>query len=187
MTGRDPLSVHRSLQLYLSVILAEPWDVQPVRKEPQTRPLAVVRPVGPAPSTGSAYVREYEQPYEIFVYPLGVEGNPWGSEVEARRVMDTILRAFDSGAGTGKNRGYALRVPLFDYSAIPDDGNVPLAQQPIDYLVLRSPTGEARPDPEADDLFVVMIDFRVNWRNDGDTRRFAGTILEEIPVQGGVP
>jgi hypothetical protein len=181
-SGRDPLSVHRSLQRYLSTILPPPWDVQPTRKERQQRPLAVVRPVGPAPATGSAYVREYEQPYEVFAYPIGVESQPWHGESEARWVLNTILRAFDAGHGTGRDRGYSLRVPLFDYSDVLISATIPVDRQPLDYLALRLPRGEVRQDPDADDLFTVNVDFRVNWRDDGDLRRYEGAVLEEVVI-----
>jgi hypothetical protein len=181
--GRDPTSVHRSIQRWLSTVLQAPWDVQPVRKEPQQRPLAVIRPVGPAPSTGTAYVREYDQPYEAFLYPPGVENDPLGSEREAREAMRLVLRAIDSGNGaSGRDRSYSLRIPLFDYADVGVDAALPADREPVDYLVIRAPTGVARPDPDADDLFTVVIDFRANWRDDGDTYRWSGQKLQDVSV-----
>jgi hypothetical protein len=188
--GRDFNSVHLSLLQYLSVILAPPWDVQPQRREPQTRPLAVCRPVGPSPSAGTAYLRDYTQAYEVLAYPpAAAEGDVRGSGLIAAATKGLLLRAFDTGAGTGRFRGYSMRVPLFDFTGVADDEDLPVDALPIDYLVLSNLDGEARQDPERDDLYTVLIDFRVSWRDDGDLRRFEGAVLEGVglrpaPVEG---
>lgn len=195
--GRDFVSVHRSLQRFLSTALADqvviepdpsdpgatvevahPWDVQPVRQEPQVRPLCVVQPLNAGPSRGSAYVREYVQPFEVAAYPLGVEGEPWPSQLIARSVLQALLRAIDSGNGaTGRDRSYSMRVPLFDYVAVPEGEAVPVDAVPVDFLVIQGLDGTVRQDPEQDDLYTVLIDFSVNWRDDGDVRRYDGAVL----------
>jgi hypothetical protein len=183
MQGRDALSVHRSMARAMSLILPSDYDVQPVRKEPQERPLCVVRPIGPGPSSGSAYVREIEQPFEILIYPEGVEANPIASEFEARAVMNAALRALDSGLPLpGRDKLYAQRVPLFDYSDLTVDDILPADRQPLDYLVLRLPSGQVLQDPEQDDLYTITIDLRVNWRDDGDLSRFEGTTITGVGV-----
>lgn len=181
-SGRDFLSVHRSLQRFLSTILAEPWDVQPTRREPQTRPLCVVRPLPTVGTRGTAYVREFTRPIEVMAYPLGVDGDPWAAELAAGAVFQTLIRAFDSGFGSGVTRGYAMRVPLFDYSGVAAGAAIPDDQAPLDYLVVQNLDGSVQQDPEQDDLFTILIDFQVNWRDDGDVSRFDGATLGYIPI-----
>ena len=178
MTGRDQYSALRSLRRYLGLLLPAPWDVQYIRREPQLRPLAVVRLVGPRVTTGSAYVRRFTQNVEVFAYPSGLESDVAASEVEAQQVADLILRAFDSGSVLAG--GYSMRVPFFDYSGIaPQDVLEPDAE-PFDYLVLSNLSGAVRQDPETDDLYTVMVDLQVGWSDDGDTRRFSGTPLSYV-------
>lgn len=199
MQGRDPVSVHRSMQRWLSTVLDAqpvpgvdedgdpivvdvPWDVQPVRKEPQTRPLAVVQPLNAAPSAGTAYVREYNQPYEVFAYPVGVAGDPWATQLVARDWLNRIVRAIDSGHGAGRDRGYSMRIPLYDYTGVPVDAAIPDDAVPIDYLVVRGLDGAARQDPEQDDLWNVVVDLTLNWRDDGDRSRYDGAVLESTTI-----
>jgi hypothetical protein len=189
--GRTFRDVHLSLLEYLAHLLPSSWDVQPVRREPQTRPLCVCQPVGAVPSSGTAYVREFVQAFEVLAYPPGVDGDVAAAAHLAMNTKQLLLRAFDSGAGTGRNRGYSMRVPLFDFAEVADDEELPPDQQPHDYLVVQALDGDARQDPEQDDLWTVMLDFRVNWRDDGDRSRFEGVTLESIglrqlpPTQGG--
>lgn len=180
MPGRDQYSALRSVRRYLGLVLPSPWDVQYVRHEPQLRPLAVVRLVGPRMTSGSAYVRRYTQNVEVFAYPAGVESDVATSEVEAQQVANLILRAFD--AGSVPAGGYSLRVPFFDYSAIAPGGVLPGGAKPFDYLVLSNLSGTVRQDPETDDLYTVMVDLRVGWSDDGDTRRFGGRPLTFVPA-----
>jgi hypothetical protein len=185
MQGRDALSVHRSMQRWLSLVLPADWDVQPTRKEPQFRPLAVVRPINATPSSGTAYVREYDQPYEIFLYPLPIEGEPWASEQIARSFMTAVLRALDSGYAPAASK--ALRIPLYDYTGVPADQALPVAAPILDYLVVRLPSAQVQQDTEQDDLYTVVMDLRVNWRDDGDTTRFVGTPLTTLPLGWRAP
>lgn len=181
--GHDFRSVHLSLLEYMAHVLPGEYDVQPVRREPQARPLCVCQPVGPRPSSGTAYLREYVQPFEVLIYPLGADGDPWAAQSQAMATRELVGRAFDSGAGAGRNRGYALRVPLFDFEGVADDEALPDDRLPVDYLVLQSLAVDARQDPEQDDLWTVMVDFRVNWRDDGDRSRFEGTTLDGIGLR----
>lgn len=188
MQGRDFLSAHRSLQRYVSTVLPEPWDVQPARKEPQTRPLAVVRPLGANPSTGTAYVREYSPPFEVLLYPpTAGEGEPWSNEQVAHLWFRKMFRAIEAGHGDGPDKGYSMRIPLYDYTGVPMDSGLPSDAIPIDYLCVQGLDGMVRQDPQQDDLYTVAIDFRLNWRDDGDLSRFDGATLQGIGLRGPNP
>lgn len=180
MADRTEISALRSMKRAIGRTLPAPWDVQLRRAEPNKRPLCVVRFLGPTTSTGSAYVREFEKLCEIFAYPEGVEGDATRSELEARRISDTLLRALDTGNANAGTK--ALRVPFFDYSAVADDAVLPDNAAPFDYLVLSQVTVEVRNDPDADDLFTVMLNMRINWRADGDVSRFDGQTWQDIQI-----
>lgn len=191
MPGRDPVSVLRSFKRFLSLVLPEDWDIQLVRREPQTRPLAVVRFIGPAPSVGTAYLRRYTQSVEVLLYPAGREADPVYGEVEARSAQHLVERAIDSGHAAAGS--FAMRVPLFDYTEVelapastdPQDialAELPIDAVPLDYLVVTDLTGQTLPDPEQDDMFTVTIDLRVMWSDDGDRSRFDGPTLEQVSV-----
>lgn len=184
MIGRDQYSAMRSLRRYIGLVLMDgqdpqnPWDVQFIRREPQQRPLAVVRLVGPRMSSGSAYVRDFEQQAEIFAYPAGLEGIPGTSEVEAQAVASRLLRALDTGWVSAG--GYALRVPFFDYTLVAADAVLDSDAEPFDFLVLSNVSAEVQQDPETDDLYTVLVDLRLKWSDDGDTRRFEGAPLMNV-------
>lgn len=186
MAGRDLVSAHRSILRYVSTVLPAPWDVQPMRREPQTRPLAVVQPLPSLQSGGTAYLRDYQIPFEVLAYPVGAEGDPWTAARLAQACLQTILRALDSGHGTGRDRGYSMRVPFYDYSDVAEGQDVPDDREPFDYLSLSALDGSARQDPDRDDLYTVLIDFRAAWSDDGDLSRYQGVTIEDIGLTGPV-
>lgn len=169
------------MRRFVGVVLPAPWDVQPARREPQIRPLAVVRPVGPRTSGGTAYVRHYVRQWEIFAYPPGNRDDPQLGYYEAERVMNDLVRALDSGHAAAGSK--ALRVPLYDFSGVTDTTFLLVGAQPIDYLVVSNVDADIQPDPEQDGLFTVMVDLRVNWSDDGDRSRYDGAILEDTGIQ----
>jgi hypothetical protein len=178
---RDELSALRSLKRFLAHVLPPPWDVQLVRREPQERPLAVVRFVGPTTTNGSAYVVDYSRQVEVFAYPIGVVGEPAASEFEARRVAQTLQKALRSGHAAAGSR--ALRVPFYDFSELEYDELLPVDAAPSDYLAIGGLTFDVRQDPEADDLYTVMLDFRAQWSADGDRSRFEGPTLTAVSLR----
>lgn len=180
--GRDNISVLRSMRLFFSKVLAAPWDVQMVRREPQVRPLLVLRWVGPRISGGSAYVRDYQRQMEVFAYPAPVvDGEAYRNQMEAERTLNMLMCAVDSGHAAASSK--ALRVPLYDYTNVSDIGFLPSGAAPLDYLVLSNLDGQVQQDPETDDLFSVLLDFRVNWSDDGDRSRYEGPPLISTGIQ----
>lgn len=178
---RTSVDAQRSLRRYIGEILPA-YDVQPVREEGQDRPLAVVRPIpGADVNSGSAYIHDITQRFQVFVYPQGTEGDPVAGTLEAEQVADLLRRAFLQGGFGG---GYAWRVPVFDYDGVPA---TPTAEQvptePYDFLLLGRPFHiEQRPDPDDDTLFTVTLDLRLSWSDVGDTRRFEGAKLHDLTV-----
>lgn len=182
----DPTSVDVlfSMQRWLGMLLPEPWDIQPTRTEGQRRPAGTVQPINVATETGSAYVRDTNQPYEIFLWPEGVENRPMESRMAAERLRDTLRTALGQGfVTTDGYRAYSLRVPWYDYEAIDTSTDYPPDAAPEGYLVLaRNYTVEARKDPEQDDLFTVIVSLTVETRMQGDTSRFQGKVLQDVRV-----
>lgn len=191
-SGRDLYSVHRSLLRYLSFILPAPWDVQPMRSEPQTRPLVVCQPLLAASvasqqrgggERGWAYLREYSVPFEVMAYPPGVDGGPVAAYAVANHTYEALMRAFDTGKGSPvgtKDQGYSMRVPFYDWTGIDFDHDLPDAAEPFTYVLISGLYGSVRQDPEQDDLYTVLLDLRAGWADDGDTSRFDGPTLGSI-------
>lgn len=195
-SGRDLYSAHRSLLRYLSFILPAPWDVQPTRAEPATRPMCVCQPLLAASvasqqrgsgERGWAYIRDYQVPFEIMAYPPGVDGEPVGAYRLATQAYEALMRAFDTGRGSPvgtKDQGYSMRVPMYDWTGLAFDQDQPPDAQPFTYLVIGGLYGSVRQDPEQDDLYTVLIDLRASWADDGDTSRFDGNALQQIQSMG---
>lgn len=173
----------RSLQLWLSHVLPVPWDLQIARSEVE-RPSGIIRQIGPEPSNGSAYVRDNQADYEVFLYPLGIEGEPVQSELEARRLVADLKKAMTQGVivTVPAYQSYCLRIPVFDYDDVPWNEDLPPAAASYDFFPVSNFTVEARVDPDDDTLFTVVMDLRMSWRTDGDISRTKGTILQDVRV-----
>lgn len=186
---RTSVDALRSVRRFFGQVFPEPWDIRYTRSEEMVRPSGTVAAIGPQPNTGSAYVRDVMRDFEIFLYPPGVEGDVSTSRIEAETVAATVERALTRGfvpAG-GEARSYSLRLPVFDYAAIPLTQGLPALAVPYDYLVLQNLTIQPRVDPDQDDLFTVVVDMRIHWRTDGDTRRFEGALLQSVPLGNPQP
>lgn len=190
MTETNSTIVLRSLQGWFGRLLPEPWDVQLQRTEAMQRPCMVVHPSTPEATRGSAFVRDTNRDYEFFVYPVGYVRNPARSRMEAENTARTIGRAFDRGLKiSGVYFSYAMRIPLFDYTAVAWDAPLPNGAVPFDYLALSNLTIDVRTDPDEDDLFTLIGSVRTRWMNHGDLRRYDGPLIQDVVVnhQGTLP
>jgi hypothetical protein len=180
MLQADSVDVLRSLSRWIGGILPATYDVQPVRVETAERPSAIVRAVAPMPTGGrSAYVREWQRDYEVFIYPPGVEGDAFASLIEAEQLATSLMQVIEYG-GAGS---YTMRLPTFNYSDIPlSEGQLPGAK-PFDHLPMSNVSVDVRVDPEDDTLYTLVLDLRVSWSRDGDTRRFG----RHVPPVPGAP
>lgn len=180
--------VLRSLRRWFGMMLPEPWDIQYQRDENMDRPCGVIVPATPSTSAGSAYVRDNQRDFDIFLYPLGFEGQPARSRLEAEDLADQVKRAWFRGLVTDDGRySYAFRLPVYDHAGVSFDEDVAPGAIPFDHLPVSNLDIEARIDPDDDSLFTVVIGLRVQWTEDGDTRRFEGPVLQEIWTQYRAP
>lgn len=165
------------------------WDIRYTRSEEMVRPSGTVATIGPQPNTGSAWVRDVTRDLEIFLYPLGVEGDVSASKLEAESVAAFVEAGLTRGfvPPAGEARSYSMRIPVFDYDAIPITQGVVALTAPYDYLVIQNVSVEPRVDPDQDDLFTVIVDLRAHWRTDGDTRRFEGADLLDVFIGDPTP
>lgn len=184
---RTPTDALRSIRRWVGVVLPEPWDIQYGRTEAMVRPCGVITEVGPTGNSGSAYVRDIDQAYSLFLYPLGFEGEPIRSKIEARKWAWEIERALAQGFKVGGvYYSRSMRIPVFDYDGLAWDAPLPVNTAPYDYLVIRRGFSvDPRPDPDQDDLYTIVIGLTADWRMDGDTSRFDGAILQDVDVRVG--
>lgn len=176
--------VLRSLRRWFGVLLPAPWDLQYQRDENMDRPCGVIVPAVPTSTAGSAYVRHNQRDFDIFLYPVGFEGDPSRSRWEAEQLADQVRQAWHRGLVVGGVRySYTLRLPVYNHTAVPYNADVPVAAVPFDHLPVSNFDVEPRIDPDDDTLFTVVVGLRVRWSEDGDTRRYDGSILREIWMQ----
>lgn len=175
------LNAHRSLRRWVGTLLPEPWDVQAERREGLGRPSAVIIPASPKANTGSAYVRDHGQDFDIFAYPPGVEGDSGASRREALELAELIDAAMTCGMKLtdGSYYSYSLRVPVFDYTGIEWEDSLPDGAVPYDFYPAINWTIEPRVDPDDDTLYTVMASVRLRWHTMGDQRRFDGATLQD--------
>lgn len=166
----------------MGTLMPEPWDVQPERKEGLGRPSVVVIPASPKANTGSAYVRDHGQDFDIFTYPVGVEGDPGLSRREAAELADFIDQAMTRGVKLedGTWYSYSMRIPVFDYTGIAWTDGLDALALPYDYYPAVNWTIESRVDPDDDTLYTVMGSVRLRWHTLGDVRRFDGAPLQDV-------
>lgn len=159
----------RSIKLWLSFVLDEEWDVQLRRDEGMDRPSAVIVPVGPVLSSGSAYVRDLQRDFQAYLWPKGKDGDPGYGSVEAESLATLLERALSQGGHGGAR---AMRIPVFDYDGVPWDQGLPDGAERYDFLLIEDVQIDARQDPDDDDLYTVTLKLRARWRADGDVTRF---------------
>lgn len=177
----DSVDALRSIQRFLSFVLAAPWDLAYTRTEQMARPCGTITPIGQERRTGSAYVRDVERDFEIFLYPPGTEGQPEPSRLEAERLATSLATALERGNPAAGSR--SMRIPLYDYAAIAWDEGQPNGATPYGFLVLkRNFTVEPRVDPDDSDLFTIVCILTATWRVDGDRSRFEGTTLADVTL-----
>lgn len=186
-----PEDVLRSLRRFFSEVLPTTWDLQYQRDELE-RPGGFVVPVTPVLSDGSAYVRDQQRDFDVFLYPLGFESLPAKSRVEAEQLAHTVERALSQGVAAGvvtpTYKSRSLRLPVFDYTGVPWDHGVSATPpapvnppaSPFDYLPVSNLSVDPRPDPEDDTLFTVVVGLRLSWAADGDTSRYQGKLLTNV-------
>lgn len=188
---RTPEDTLRSLRRFVGKVLGPDYDVQFARTEELERPGAVVRRIGRVLNTGSAYVRDVQGDYQVFIYPPGVEGDASASLIESERVISLMDKAVTAGS-VGPPRSYSLRIPVFDYDGVPLGSSLethgaarvpPVAPVPYDYLVASNWSVDGMVDPDDDTLFTVTAYIRLAWRQDGDIERTQGPALKEIRVR----
>lgn len=170
----------RSIKRWVAQVLPEQWDVQLRREESMQRPSAVLVPVGPVFTEGSAYVRDMQREFQIYLWPEGKADDPNFGRQEAEELADTLLVALQQGAAGGRS----MRLPVYDYSGVPWDQALPSGALPYDFLLVSDVQADARQDPQDDDLFTVTFKLRVRWHDDGDRSRYQkadGTLAH--PVQ----
>jgi hypothetical protein len=147
------------------------------------RPSAVVVQAIPQNNTGSAYVRDVSQDYDAFLYPVGTEGQPVASRIEAERLKHQVDMAMTQGLKVGDvYYSRTMRLPAFDYDGVPWNEGLPPGAEPYDYYPVSNWSVEVRPDPDDDTLYTVLVNLRLQWRVDGDTSRFAGATLQRVSV-----
>lgn len=182
---RTPEDALRSLRRWLGIVLPEPWDVRYQKTEDMGRPSAVVLPAIPQSNTGSAYIRDVNQSYDLFVYPDGIEGDPAQSRQQAERVKSDLDLAMTRGVKVADAYySYSMRIPIFDYDGIAWNQPQPDGAEPFDYYPVQQWSVETRPDPDDDTLFTVLCSLRLVWRAMGDVRRFDGATLQDVQLTG---
>ncbi len=180
--------VLRSLRKWFAALLPAPWDLQYQRDENMDRPCGLIVPAAPASSSGSAFLRDNQRDFDVFLYPLGFEGEPARSRHEAELLADSVKQAWHRGIKVGAVRySYAFRMPVFNHTGIAFNVDVAPGAVPFDHLPVSSLNVEPRIDPDDDTLFTVVIGLRIRWTEDGDTRRHDGLLLDEIWTQYRAP
>ncbi len=176
--------VLRSVRRFFGMLLPEPWDIQYQRDENMDRPCGVIVPAAPTASTGSAYIRDSQRDFDVFLYPTGFEGQPARSRLEAEALADSVKQAIQRGLVTDDGRySYSYRLPVFDHTDVDFDEDVLPDAVPFDHLPVSNVDIEPRIDPDDDTLFTVVVGLRVQWSEDGDTSRHDGIPLQEIWTQ----
>ena len=176
----------RSIKRWLGVLLPEEWDVQLRRDEAMTRPSAVVVPVGPMLVAGSAFVRDLQRDFQVYLWPEGKRDDPGFGRQEAELLAGLLERAIGQGLAGARS----MRIPVYDYSATPWDQALPDGAVPYDFLVISDVQIDARQDPDDDDLFTVLFQLRARWRAVGDLSRFQkadgspGNLIQDVLVEG---
>lgn len=182
---QTPEDALRSLRRWLGIVLPAPWDVRYQKTEEMGRPAAVVLPAIPQANTGSAYIRDVNQSYDLFVYPEGVEGDPAQSRQEAEQVKQTLDLAMTRGVKIDTAYySYCLRIPVFDYAGLAWNEPQPDSAVPYDFYPVSLWSVDVRVDPDDDTLFTVLGSCRLSWKTFGDVRRFDGATLQDVQLTG---
>lgn len=181
---RTTEDAHRSLRRWAAMVFPEPWDVQPERKEGLGRPSVVVIEASPQTNTGSAYIRDVSRDFDIFCYPVGVEGDPGASKREANQIAELLDRAMTAGVKLPTNTwySYSMRIPAFDYAAVAWTDGLPDGTLPYDFYPAANWDVSVNIDPDDDTLFTVMGSVRLRWRVTGDTRHLEGPLLQDVVI-----
>jgi hypothetical protein len=179
----SPDDVVRSVRRWVGLWLPEPWDIQYQKDDDMERPAGLLVPATRVDSTGSAFLRDYQRDFDLFLYPTGFEADQLRSRVEAERLADEARRAFEQGVMVGGVRiSRTMRLPVWDHADVDWDQDIPSGRDPFDWLPVRAFGVEARVDPDDDTLFVVVATFRIVWSGDGDLSRLDGPTLQDVRV-----
>jgi hypothetical protein len=171
-TAEDTL---RSLKRYTAEVLGEAWEVRlPDDDAAFERPFARVEAAGPMNALGgSRWIAEAVRPYAIVAYPE-VGSTVGETALIAARVEDQLYHAFRAGVGLGR----PLRVPLYDYTGVPDDeGSV--ARHPSDFMRVTDLSVNTVTDPDAPEYSAVVADVRLSWARPAGTLP-AGRVVETV-------
>lgn len=174
--GPDDLAY--SLRRYVSLALGPPWQIHLERREvrAEVRPLGRVE-VGPQRATRVVAAVpqgpvEEAAPVTISLWPEAGE-NPREAGRRARAVRQLLFRVFIHGVRlpphsvTGRPVSGPLRVPLWDYSEVPDSGgdgpvdpyDVVWIGEDVSVRDLRDPLDELR--------YAVVADLTASWEAPG--------------------
>lgn len=163
------------------------YDVRmAIEEDAWERPCGVVMPSGPTQATSPHFrIAENNRPFSIYVYPEQ-GGSPKLAVMEALRVEAVIKAAFQKGGQGGR----PMRIPVFDFSAIADEGESILEddgeggeKEPDVYQYVRvmDASVDHKADPDDETLQTVFGNFRVKWRDKGEEYPNSPK-LEEISV-----
>ena len=170
----------RSLKRYAALALGSEWEVR-LWDEPGNFafPFARVAKVGPTLMTGPAIHTDVVQPFAIHCYPPAQER----LEVAVLRA-EVVEEKLYTGFRIGVSEGRPMRVPLYDYTLVPETGAgaVAISRYPHDYLRVDDLSINRLHDPTDERLISVVADVRCSWRRSG--RVPTGTkLVQEVLVQ----
>lgn len=177
----DDTDVYRSLRRWYGMLLPAPWDIWYARNEVSQRPSGFVIPATPGTQTGSAFVRDNSRSFDAFLYPPGIEGNPFASRDEAEQIGAAIKRAWANGLYIGDAYySRTMRLPVFDHEGVAWDSDVAPDAEPFDHLPVSDLSVNVTVDPDDDTLYTVAVSQRIDWTQDGDVSRLEGRLLQDV-------
>ena len=174
----------RSVRRYVAAALGSPpWRVMLAAEEGRfRRPYAVVtNPTGRRTERGGAADTELKSmPVVIHLFPPAVDdaGDPFRAS-EAKLVAERAAHMVEHAISVGIEdpdpstsvRGFRLLIPLWDYRdatgawlPLEGPGSTATLRTPRDYLRVEDAwTVEVQPEQSEDQLYVVVVNLRVQW------------------------
>lgn len=182
--NNEPRDILLSLRYYLADHIRaynNEYDIRiAIEEDAFARPCAVVQTGGPAVlSNEHRRIAKTIRPFAIYVYP---QQGPTAkaAELEAARVEGIVAAAFQRGGF----RGHPARIPLYDWSAVEDEGDpLPEDAKPIAWAKIEDSSVDHKADGDDETLTTIWANLRLSWHGIGEAYPESET-LESVKVSG---